>query len=421
MKHNGLPPAVVITYAVEYSEEVYDSITIYKNSDGKWGVLKRTLDGGYNILVEPVYDLLGFNRVLNYLEAVAYTDDTWQVDGNSFYFFDLNGQLKASVSGVTSVRIDDSGRLLVLKSDSMGLLDNKGETIITPAYVSLYNLQGNLYKAQKGAGYGIIDTNEMVLLDFKYKFIFTTVKNDRVIVQDLTNRYFSFHFPTSELHALPYDNIFRATSNTYGGGEGEPGLFKAIRQSVATEFDDYDEDMCAFTGIWGIIYADGTTKIPNEYAFVDGFVNPDYFKVALGNFSFYVNDDTGHLIAEGVKWGVVDANNNIIVPIEYDWVQEVGDTLWMVNKGGTVFYNHDYQEEGWEVRGGQVGVFNKNRLITPIAYDTIMTSWFRIKDYVFVQNGHPKFNDRYDYDVYNFDGKKIEVNKPRPRDHMYYR
>ncbi len=255
---------------------------------------------------------------------------------------------------------------------------------------------------------------------FKYKYIFISVKNDRVIVQDLSDKYFSFHFPTCELHALPFDHIFPASSNTYLGGGAEPGLYKAIRQSLETEFDHYDNDMSQYTGIWGIIYADGTSKIPNEYAFVDGFVNPDYFMVASGNFSFYFDEEI-NLIAEGVKWGVVDAHNNIVVPIEYDWVQEVGDTLWVVNKGGTVFYNDDHHENRWQVRGGQLGVYNKHRLITPIAYDTIMINWYRIKDYVFVQNGRQQFNELYEYDVYNFNGEKIEVNKPLPRDHIYYK
>ena len=352
MKHNLLPSVIVARYAVEHSELVHDAITIFKNRDGKWGVLKEIAAGEFTILVEPVYNSISFNHILNYIEAASYPDDQWQGDGNDFYFYDETGQLKASVPGVSTVRIDKSGRLLVLKDDCMGLLDNNGETIIASSYVSLQHLQGDIYKAQQGDGYGIIDVSENVLLDFKYRYIFTHVKNDRVIVQDLADRYFSFHFPTRELHALPYDSIFLATSNTYSGGRAEAGLCKVIRQCQETEFDYYDNGMSAFTGIWGIIDADGTVKIPCEYAFVDAFVSPHFFKVAKGNFTFYF-DETGNLIAEGVKWGVVDANNNIIVPIEYDWVHEVEDAHWVVNRGGAVYFNHDYQSAHWAVRGGQ--------------------------------------------------------------------
>jgi hypothetical protein len=421
MKYNLLPSTIVAQYAILYSELVHEAITIFKNRDEKWGVLKEIADGVFTLLVEPVFHSIGFNRVLNYIEAVSYPNDQWQADGKNFYFYDVTGQLKASVSGVSSVRIDESGRLLVLKNEGMGLLDSQGETIIASTYVSLSNLQGDLYKAQQGDGYGIIDVSENVLLGFKYKYIFTNVKNDTVIVQDLADRYFTFHFPTRELHALPYDSIFPGKSNTYLGGRAAVGLYKVIQQCQETEFDYYDNGMSAFTGIWGIINADGAVKISCEYAFVDAFVSPRFFKVAKGDFNFYFDDDTGNLIADGVKWGVVDADNNIIVPIEFDWVQEVGDTIWVVNKGGTVFFNDDYQEEYWTVRGGKLGVYNMHRLITPVAYDTIMTNWFRIKDYVFVQNGRQRFNEAYDYDVYSFEGKKIEVNKPLPRDHLYYK
>jgi hypothetical protein len=307
MKYNLLPSAIVARYAIQYSELVQEAITIFKNSDDKWGVLKETAAGEFTLLAEPVYN---------------------------------------------TIRIDKSGRYLVLKDDCMGLLDSHGETIIAPAYVSLSHLQSELYKAQQGDGYGIIDVSENILLDLKYRYIFTHAKNDRVIVQDLSDRYFTFHFPTRELHALPYDSIFLATGKTYSGGQAEPGLCKVIRQCQETEFDYYDNGMSAFTGIWGIIHADGTVKIPCEYAFVDVFEDPHFFRVAKGNFNFYFDDD-GVLIAEGVKWGVVDGDNNIIVPIEYDWVQEAGETHWVVNKGGTVFFDADYEEERWTVRGGQ--------------------------------------------------------------------
>ncbi len=341
MKQNLLPPAVAITYAVEYSEEVFDAITIFKNSDRLWGVLKETAAGEYELLVEPVYHTISFNPVWNYLQAVVFTEGYWQADGCNYYFYDVNGQVKASVSGVSRARIDETGRLLVLKNDHMGLMDASGETIIKFSYVSLFNLQGDIYKAQKGNGYGIIDTNENVLLNFKYKYIFTNVANDRVIVQDLNDRYFSFHFPTGELHALPYNNILPAT---------ELGLHKAILQSQETEFDYGDNGMSEYTGSWGIIYADGTPKIPAEYAFVDWLTNPNYFKVATGKFTFHFNGHSDTLIAEGVKWGVVDANNKIVVPLEYDWVQEEEDTLWVVNKGGAVFFNEESAR--WEVQGG---------------------------------------------------------------------
>jgi hypothetical protein len=61
------------------------------------------------------------------------------------------------------------------------------------------------------------------------------------------------------------------------------------------------------------------------------------------------------------------------------------------------------------------------KLITPIEYDVIKKNWFRIKDYIFVQNGKNYFDDNStEYDVFTLDGKKIEANKPKPKDYTYY-
>jgi len=58
------------------------------------------------------------------------------------------------------------------------------------------------------------------------------------------------------------------------------------------------------------------------------------------------------------------------------------------------------------------------KLITPVQYDTIDLSWFRVKDYIFVQNGAEYFNGRSkDYDVYTFQGERIVRNKPNPKNH----
>jgi len=57
----------------------------------------------------------------------------------------------------------------------------------------------------------------------------------------------------------------------------------------------------------------------------------------------------------------------------------------------------------------------------PIEYDTIMLNWFRVKDFVFVQKNTAHFNGELAYDVFDFNGKKIERNKPNYKEHMFYK
>ena len=182
--------------------------------------------------------------------------------------------------------------------------------------------------------------------------------------------------------------------------------------------------MIRYQGKWGIIDGAGEVIIPNNYCFVDFLRNPKYFKVGIGKIEVIddEDDDENYLTSiKNVKWGIVDFNNEIIVPIEYDWIDEVESTIWVVYKGGTVFYNDDYQEDYWTIKNAKLGVYNLQKLITPIEYDTIKTNWFRIKDYIFVQNGKNYFDDNStEYDVFTLEGKKIEANKPKPKDYTYY-
>jgi hypothetical protein len=147
--------------------------------------------------------------------------------------------------------------------------------------------------------------------------------------------------------------------------------------------------MIRYQGKWGIINGAGNIIIPNDYSFVDFLRNPKYFKVCIGEIEVvdYEDDDENYITSiKNVKWGIVDINNEIIIPIEYDWIDEVESTVWVVYKGGTVFYNDDYQEDYWTINNAKLGVYNLTKLITPIEYDVIKKNWFRIKDYIFVQN-----------------------------------
>lgn len=63
--------------------------------------------------------------------------------------------------------------------------------------------------------------------------------------------------------------------------------------------------------------------------------------------------------------GIIDANNKVILPIEYDWIDEDSATSWIVYRGGKVFYNDDYQENYWMIKGARVHVYHLDQLIYP--------------------------------------------------------
>lgn len=427
--YNKLPGDIRRKFKIIYSELLSDNITIFRNKEEKWGVLtsnkKYGLFTSYHYLVKPIYNSIGFNKELQLFEAVQYEDDIWNQDKNTFFYFDNNGVMVWQSKKGDSVRIDNFGNIFLNRANKMCIL-NKGFIQITePKYEQITALNLLFFKALKNGKYGIINRTDVTVLDFEFDEILNNVIKNKVIVRK-NDIYYAFNFDNNSLEELPFSKILRSSSNTYKAPSVESlGYYKSIiNLQENTDFDEYDYEMVRYKGQWGIIDGAGEIIIPNEYSFIDFLRNPKYFKVGIGEIEVLDIEDEEHnhrTSIANVKWGIVDMNNNIIVPIEYEWIDEVESTIWVVYKGGVVYYNDDYQEDYWTIKDGKLGVYNLNKLITPIEYDTIKKNWFRIKEYIFVQNGRKYFDDNATaYDVFTLEGKKIEVNKPKPKDYTYY-
>lgn len=429
--YNQLPKDIQQKFHIVYSELMHENLTIFKNDAEKWGVLKEAktlgLFSSYHVLIEPKYHSMGFSSEAKIFEAVLYKNDTWNKDRNITHLFDTEGRCIGQSEQGTSVTIDKHQNVIAEKEGKFGLLEKTLQTVIPPELEHLTAINDQYFKALKNGKYGIVSRTNTIVLDVAWREIFTDMVNDCVILQAENGKYSVFNVRKKTRSELPFDKVLRASSNSYRAPSAESfGLFKSITNCTVN--DDYDADytnyeILCYKGDWGIIAADGGIVIPNEYAFIDFLQNPQYFKVCKGEITIgEMQDERGFFrpTVENLKWGIIDKNNAVIVPIEYDWIWEVESTLWVVYKGGTVYYDEDYQEEYWKIRGGKLGVYNLNKFITPIEYDAIQTSWFKIKDYIFVQKGNSYFDaTSSNYDVFTPEGVKIEQHKPHPRNHLF--
>ncbi len=425
--YNKLPKDIKRKFQIVYSELICDNTTMFKNSSEKWGVLttkkKMGLFSTYEYLIEPTFNSVGFNRDLGLIEVVKYENDKWNRDKNIFLYFDTEGAKVWQSEKGDKVRTDRYKNVFLCRHNKMGLLDKSFNQIIEPKYERLNAINDKFFKAFQNEQYGIINKVGETILEFEFTDIFNTPENNKVIVKAQSGSYFSFDFYELSLSKLPFDKILNASSNTYKAPAQESlNLYKSIVSLKENfEFDKCAYEMIRYSGKWGIIDGSGKVVIPNEYSFVDFLRNPQYFKVGIGEMEvqdFEDGEQNYETSIKNVKWGIVDINNEVIVPIQYEWIDEVESTIWVVYKGGTVFYNDDYQEDYWAIKNGKLGVYNLTKLITPIEYDAIKKTWFRIKEYIFVQKGTNYFDENtVDYDVYTLDGKKIANNKPSPRNY----
>jgi WG containing repeat len=422
--YNLLPSSVKALHQIIYSELINDDITIVKTSAEKWGAMIKTKRWGlfstYTFVVKPNYNSVGYNAALRLIEAVVYENNTWNLETNASSFFDVKGKCVWEARKGTSVRLDKFGRIWVKENGKMGLFNHNFQFVIPSVHEGMWSITAEYFVAFNNGQYRVYDASNIVLISFEAKRLFNEVHKGKFIVEKAEGGFALVDVPSRKLTDIPFSHLLRATSNTYAAPTSESlNFFKSIVNS--TEDDDEYHDICKYKGKWGIAAADGSVVIPNQYDYIDFLRNPKYFKVAIGEIlSGEFEDALGEnrRTISNLKWGIIDNKNNIIVPIEYDWIKEVESTLWAVYQGGQVYYNDEYQEDYWTIEGGKLGVYNMQKLVVPIAYDTIMLTWFRVKNYIFVQNNTRYFNgDEAPYDVYTFSGQRIEVNKPDPRDH----
>lgn len=425
--YNQLPERIRNRFRIVYSESVSDGIDIVKNDSGKWGVLKRSLKFGffpsYDYLVEPEYDSVGFHELSGLILADSYPDGKWNQQENRYRFFSLDGkQLWESPKG-TSVTLDKFGNRIICSEQQYGLLDQDFQPLIQPIYGNLRAIGREYFIAEQNGRYGVTDAAGLVILDFSYTEVVNETSATTIIVKNEAGGYFSFDLKQKKLDALPFDKILKPTSNSRGKRSGGRPVVKTIVGYSERKSYSADLEMAAHSGKWGIAEANGKVLIPNEYDYIDCLRSSDFFKVCRGDLNFSeLADEPKNLrvVAGAAKWGIVNAQNQVVVPLEYDWIEDVEENIWVVYQGGEVYYNDDFQEDAWTIKGGKLGVYHLEKLIVPVAYDAIHTSWYRVKDYIFVQKGGEVFDlhSKY-YEVFSFDGQQISANLPDPRNHFH--
>lgn len=206
--------------------------------------------------------------------------------------------------------------------------------------------------------------------------------------------------------------IIYLQSNTYGAPNGKCRQYrKAIVNCIKDDFAFVENDMVWYKGKWGMLDGDDKLVIPTDYDFIDCICNDTQFKVALGNLQVDYSDELETYVASGAKWGIINESNEIQVPIAYDWVEEVALNNYAVNLGCTLEYNDRYQEDYWFARNGKWGVVNAdNKVIIPIEYDSYYNLHSKYKDIFLLQKGKPYFDEKEPYDVFDFNGNLLYNN-----------
>lgn len=251
------------------------------------------------------------------------------------------------------------------------------------AYDEVIELNSFLYKVKKNGFWGIVNFNEEIVLDIVTKECFSLSKNGTIIYQDINLKYWLFNVVTKEINLLNIGIIpFEYSSYNIEYREYHTVLNHKKRGISCKTI------LTSYSGYWGIIDNAGNQILPNIYSFVRCCARKGYYIVALGTLTMYKRKGKSDCI-KGLKWGVVDGNNKIIVPISYDWIDELTYDLWTVGLGGEIVFT-DYEDEfPWTYVGSRGVVNSKHKLLIPQNYNHIF--WHYDSDCIEASKGEQWF------------------------------
>ena len=330
----------------------YDEETKYERAGF---ILRIKTDDGYKfgyadrkgkIILEPLY-----NEVSRITEITG--DDVFLITANNGRYGVVKNGKEVLKNDFTDINFDQNNNLLILQKDSSwGVVDLEGNNIVPIDYDNII-IGGKYINAQKGedtlifdASGNNIDTDILSYNQVNDNYAIVIDKdNNYNIVDNAGNKKLNENYTYIEY--LNNDEFIVTINGKTGiiNGEGNTIIevnYNAIQQIDGTNAlqavdsennrtDIIDKDMQIHEGIENA-YISKETNYIKLYSETDvKYYNLDgkeitYKEIAPNN-SIYADKKDG-------KWGLVDANGNVVVNYEYDMVTEQNGNVAGVKKDG---------------------------------------------------------------------------------------
>ena len=220
-----------------------------------------------------------------------------------------------------------------------GFVDDNGKTIIPFEYDNVKEFRDSLAIVQKDNFWGVINKKNEVVIPFEYTDaesfsdgLAKVEKNGHKFFIDTTGRPVFYVDDYSYCEGF-YHGLCKVGKNGMTGFIDVHGnLVIDTKYEIARTFNQGLSEAYG-DGHWGAINTVGDTIIPFVY------------KQIWSNDGYY-------LVKKEGKWGILDNNNNVVIPIEYDYLDP--------------FYEGLARAE----RNGKMGFIDKNnRVVIPFQYD----------------------------------------------------
>lgn len=167
-------------------------------------------------------------------------------------------------------------------------------------------------------------------------------------MDNLLNIYTAIFVSKSErvaVYQLKNGKVFRASDDSIH----ELQIFKIV---------DETKHMIRFYNMvegvkkWGILHIKGFNIIPPIYDYISPMIADNFFRVFIGDYTWEFDENTANLFYDYLwsdswngdsyvgtlkhgKWGIVNTDNKLLVPVAYEWIEIIDDKTACCNVGGS--------------------------------------------------------------------------------------
>ena len=289
-----------------------------------------------------------------------------EADGEEYYFGigNVEGDIYISSEYRYIMNIADSGLFIAANADDKyGVLDCDQNWVIQPAYDSLFAITNEDWDVEQVDGKyvlaaslngqsGIVNTDEEVVVPFRYSEIDISSQNGQIKVADKDWNYGKITLDGEEVIPCQYDRLdpYNSEGLAIASRDGAYYILNSAGeiQGHVTAVDDvwymnHSHAIAEKDGYYGIMDSDGSWVIEPECQSID--LSEDYIMVSYDGEQEILLDIDGNYLNSSYEEYVLDDDNTKTVLVwdgnNYGAIDQTGETL------AGCYYNNYQMEDGW--------------------------------------------------------------------------
>lgn len=380
-------------------------LVVFQNYEGKWGVLRKDM----TTLIEDKYDDLTFEGVGTDFNCLVKKNKLWGIidstnnkilpikysriqllnrhlaflekKGKKYLFFlEDRKMVKIKNFCVKGISTNDTQEQFLIQKDGLvGMMDNKGQTVIKPEFDDIQYMQLDkeglvyYYLVNKNKKKGVIDKKGNILIPVIYENVLiknrpkTMNKAAFVLIQNnveylyyngkIANQKFQkIEFNRSTKDAFIFNSLNRFGLYDYV-------LDKVLIEPIYNQIKTFNDSIYFANkdGKFGIITANNQTLLAFEYDEIPEYIKKskyyptNYYKVRKNGMYGYVNDNFQTVLApkyhvvrafaedlarvmKDYKWGYLDEAFNEQIALKFDHAEAFKDGEAKVILNGKEFF-----------------------------------------------------------------------------------